>query len=367
MKLNSLPRIRLAQLPTPLQELPNLTKALKGPRIFVKRDDLTGLAFGGNKTRKLEFLMGEAVQQNADCIVTHAGFHSNWLTQAAAAARKVEMKIFMVKTGPRNGYEPEEYDGNHLLHFLAGAVMKVVRPEDVASAVEEMAAQLKAAGHRPFLLREMGSTPPGVAGYVNFIRELDLQIGELGLSPKYLVHTTGAGGTQAGLIIGAKAFHTGIRIIGSTSGSRTAAEQTPKVLGLVRESLQHLEMDLQVGTEDIVIYDQYADGYGYATEKKAEAVRMAAELEGLFLDPVYTASSMACLIDLARKGFFRKDETVIFLHSGGSAALFAYKEPLRAFMEGKKSPWTIPPWSPDSPLTPPSPPKSGERGRVRGR
>jgi L-cysteate sulfo-lyase len=228
-----------------------------------------------------------------------------------------------------------------------GAVIKVVRPEKVAAAIEETAAVLQAAGHRPFVLWEMGSTPPGVAGYINFIRELDSQISELGLDPRYLVHTTGAGGTQAGLIIGTKAFTTGIRVIGSTSGSKTTAEQGPKVLNLIKESLQYLDMDLKVGTEDIVIYDTYADGYGYATEKKAEAVRMLAELEGLLLDPVYTASSMACLIDLARKGFFKKDEVVIFLHTGGSAALFAYKEPLRAFGEGKKTPWTIPPWSPD--------------------
>jgi L-cysteate sulfo-lyase len=347
MKLNTLPRIRLANLPTPLQELPNLTKALKGPRIFVKRDDLTGLAFGGNKTRKLEYLMGEAVQQKADCIVTHAGFHSNWLTQAAAAARKLGMKIYMVKTGPHDGYDPDEYDGNHLLHFLTGADIKAVRPEKVAAAVEETAAELRAAGHRPFILREMGSTPPGVAGYVNFFMELSAQTADLGLNVDYLIHTTGAGGTQAGLIIGAKAFSTGIKIIGATSGSRTIAEQTPKVFNLIRESLKFLDMDAKVGMEDILVYDNYADGYGYATEKKAEAVRMLAESEGLFLDPVYTASSMACLIDLCRKGFVKKDDVVVFLHTGGSAALFAYKEPLRAFGQGKKIPWTIPPWSPD--------------------
>jgi len=347
MKLNSLPRIRLANLPTPLQELPNLSKALKGPRIFVKRDDLTGLAFGGNKTRKLEYLMGEAVQQKADCIVTYAGFHSNWLTQSAAAARKLGMKIFMVKTGPHDGYDPEEFDGNHLLHFLAGASMKVVRPERVAAAVEETAAELRAAGHRPFILQEMGSTPSGVAGYVNFFIELIGQTSDLSLSLDYLVHTTGAGGTQAGLIIGAKAFHTGIKVIGSTSGSRTVAEQTPKVFNLIQESLKLMDMDVRIDREDIVIYDSYADGYGYATEKKAEAVKMLAELEGLFLDPVYTASSMACLIDLCRKGFLKKEDTVLFLHTGGSAALFAYKEPLRAYRQGKKIPWTVPPWSPD--------------------
>jgi L-cysteate sulfo-lyase len=347
MKLSTLPRIRLASLPTPLQELPNLTRAMKGPRILVKRDDLTGLAFGGNKTRKLEYLMGEAVQHKADCIVTHAGFHSNWLTQAAAAVRKLGMEIYMVKTGPHDGYDPHDYDGNHLLHFLAGANIKVVRPEKVTAAVEETAAELRAAGHRPFILREMGSTAPGVAGYVNFFIELISQISDLNLSVNYLVHTTGAGGTQAGLIIGAKAFNTGIQVIGSTSGSKTTSEQTPKVFNLMKESLQYLEMDVKVAVEDIVIHDNYADGYGYATKKKAEAVKMLAELEGLFLDPVYTATSMACLIDLCRKGFFKKDHVVVFLHTGGSAALFAYKEPLRAFGQGKKIPWTIPPWSPD--------------------
>jgi L-cysteate sulfo-lyase len=320
---------------------------MKGPRIWVKRDDLTGLAFGGNKTRKLEYLMGEAIKHKADCIVTHAGFHSNWLTQTAAAARKLGMEIYMVKTGPHDGYDPDDYDGNHLLHFLAGANMKVVRPEKVAATVEETAAELRAAGRRPFILREMGSTAPGVAGYVNFFIELISQISDLNLSVNYLIHTTGAGGTQAGLIIGAKAFNTGIQVIGSTSGSKTTSEQTLNIFNLIKESLQYLEMDVKVGVEDIVVHDNYADGYGYATEKKAEAVRMLAELEGLYLDPVYTASSMACLIDLCRNGFFTKDHVVVFLHTGGSAALFAYKEPLRAFGQGKKIPWTIPPWSPD--------------------
>jgi L-cysteate sulfo-lyase len=348
MKLSSLPRVRLAHLPTPLQELPNLTKALKGPRIFVKRDDLTGLALGGNKTRKLEYLMGEAVQQKADYIVTSAGFHSNWCTQTAAAARKLGMKIFLIKTGPYDGYEPEDYDGNHLLHLLAGAKIKVVLPEKVSAAVEETVAELRSAGHRPFVLAEMGSTPPGVAGYVNFVLELATQAIQSGLNVKYLVHTTGAGGTQAGLVIGTKAFHTEIGVIGSTSGSRSRTDQVTRVSNLINESLKFLEMDVRIGMEDIIVYDQYAgDGYGYATERKAEAVKMLAELEGLFLDPVYTASSMACLIDLARRGFFQKDDVVVFLHTGGSAALFAYKGPLRAFIQGKKLPWTIPPWSPD--------------------
>ena len=142
MKLSTLPRVRLANLPTPLQELPNLSRALKGPRIFVKRDDMTGLAFGGNKTRKLEYLMSEALQNKADYIVTGAGFHSNWCTQTAAAARRLGMKVVLIKSGPKEGYDPEEYDGNHLLHFLQGAEIKLVRPEDAERAEQEMMEEL---------------------------------------------------------------------------------------------------------------------------------------------------------------------------------------------------------------------------------
>ncbi len=347
MQLNKLPRVRLAHLPTPLQELPNLTRALNGPRIFVKRDDLTGIGFGGNKTRKLEYLMGQAVAEGADFIVTSAGFHSNWLTQAAAAARKLGMGAFLVKTGPRKDYDPEEYDGNHLLHFLTGAKIKVVRPEDVDETVGAAVAELKSAGHRPFVLAEMGSTPTGVAGYVNFILELAYQTSQKGLTINYLFHTTGAGGTQAGLVIGARIFQTGLRIIGSTSGSRAREEQMDRVSRLIDESLNFLGIQIAIGAKDIIVHDEYAGGgYGYATEKKAEAVKMAAELEGIFLDPVYTASSMACLIDLARKGFFKKEEVAVFLHTGGSPALFAYKGPLRAFIQGDPFPWTVPPWAP---------------------
>lgn len=146
MALSNLLRIRLSHLPTPLHELPNLTKLLKGPRIFIKRDDMTGLALGGNKTRKLEYLMADAISKQADTIVTGAGFHSNWCTQAAAAARQLGMKIVLIKKGPVEDYDPETYDGNHLLHFLMGAEIKVVRPEDEARVYEQTMERLKENG-----------------------------------------------------------------------------------------------------------------------------------------------------------------------------------------------------------------------------
>lgn len=347
MNFINLPRIRLAHLPTPLQELPRLAKALKGPRIYVKRDDLTGLAFGGNKTRKLEYLMGEAVRQGADYIVTGAGFHSNWCTQTAAAARKLGMKVVLVKYGPKDGYDPEDYDGNHLLHFLSGAEIKTVKPEHAQRVEEETMETLKVAGHRPYRLMATGSTPLGVAGHVNCLLELMAQMVDRGLKVDYLVHATGSGGTQAGLIIGAKAFNTQIKVIGSTTGSRSRENAVENVGNIIDESLRVLGFNLEITADDIVVHDRYAgEGYGFMTEAKAEAIKILAETEGIFLDPVYTSSAMACLIDLCRKGFFRREEAVVFFHTGGTPALFPYKAPLKAYEYGKKFPWIIPPWHP---------------------
>jgi len=349
VKLGVLPRVKLANLPTPLQELPNLTKTLGGPRIFVKRDDLTGLAFGGNKTRKLEYLMADALKHKADYIVTSAGFQSNWLTQSVAAARRLGMKVAIIKSGPKEGYEPESCDGNHLLHFLMGAEIKVVRPENRGRAVEETNEELKIAGHRPYPLTATGSTPTGVVGYMNAVLELLSQAVDMGINIDYIVHTTGSGGTQAGLVIGAKAFSTGIRVIGSTTGSSSKDRQIEKVSSLIDESLKFLQLDVSIDEDDVTVYDQYAgEGYGFMTEGKAEAIKLTAETEGMLLDPVYTASSMACLIGLCGQGFFKSDDLVVFLHTGGQAALFPYRDPLGAFALGKKPPWTIPPWSPSA-------------------
>ena len=287
MRLSALPRVRLAALPTPLQELPNLTSALKGPRIFVKRDDMTGLALGGNKTRKLEFIMGEAVAAKANYIVTSAGFHSNWCTQTAAAARKLGMKTVLVKKGPEDGYDPQEYDGNQLLHFLMGAEIRTVRPENVEKAQEEEMEKLRKKGCRPYLLTATGSTPPGVAGYITCMVELFSQAVEREIGVNYLVQASGSGGTQAGLIMGSKAFDTNIRIVGSTTGSHSKLEQIANVSKLIRESQEFLEIDIKIAEEDIVVYDEYAGpGYGFMTQGKAEAIRIAAETEGIFLDPV---------------------------------------------------------------------------------
>lgn len=352
MRLNSLPRVKLANLPTPLQELHNLTKVLKGPRIFAKRDDMTGLAFGGNKTRKLEYLMADTIANKADYIVTGAGFHSNWCTQATAAACKLGVKIVLIKTGPKDDYKPEEYDGNHLLHILMGAEIKVVRPENFKRVLDDTVESLKEEGHRPYILSDAGSTPLGVAGYISAMFELESQAMNLGVDFDYLIHATGSGGTQAGLIIGAKALNLDMKIIGASTGGRTADQQAENVYKIISESSKALNLNIGVNKEDVIVKDEYAGGgYGFMSKEKIEAVRIVAESDGLILDPVYTSTSMACLIDLCRKGFLTKKDSVVFLHTGGSAALFPYKECFKAYALEEALPWIIPSWSPFSEKT----------------
>lgn len=349
MILSSLPRVRLSSLPTPLEDMANLSKMLGGPRVLVKRDDLTGLAFGGNKARKLEYLMADALRQGANYIVTGAGFHSNWCTQAAAAARRLGMKVVLVKSGPRDDYDPKEYDGNHLLHFLMGADIRVVRPENSRALTGKIMEELKAEGHRPYYMPVGGSTPLGAAGYANAILELVSQSVDMGIKIDYLIHATGSGGTQAGLITGAKAMNSGIEIVGITTGGRGGDRQAENVLGLVDKTKEFLKVDSKITEDDVIVFDKYAgEGYGFMTEGKAEAIKVVAEEEGLFIDPVYTASAMAGLIDLCREGFFKKGETVVFLHTGGAVALYPYKMSLKAYSLGEGLPWTIPEWSPEA-------------------
>jgi L-cysteate sulfo-lyase len=350
MRLDDLPRIKLANLPTPLQELTNLAKVLKGPRIFIKRDDLTGLAFGGNKTRKLEFLIADAINKKADYLVTGAGFQSNWCTQVVAAANKVGMKTILVKNGPREDYEEDFYDGNHLLQFLQGAEIKIVRPENQQEVEAATIEKLNSGGYKPYHLTAAGSTPLGVAGYVEAIPELLRQSVEMQVNIDYIVHASGSGGTQAGLLIGGKAFNSNIKILGVSPGLPTKYPTIDIVFDIIEQSLDFLQVNAKITRDDIVINDQYAgESYGTITAAKAEAIKLVAETEGIFLDPVYTASAMACLIDLCRQKYFKPWNVVVFLHSGGSAALFPYKKPLENYVKGEAFSWTIPPWSPYSP------------------
>lgn len=344
MQIGKLPRIRLANLPTPLQKMPNLSMRLGGPKLFIKRDDLTGLAFGGNKIRKLEFIMADAKGKGADVIIAGIqGFQSNFLTQTAAAARKLGMDVVLVKSGPEDNYDPQKYDGNHLLHFLLGADIRV-RIREHTSKLEEIAEKLEKEGRNPYIIPHAGSTPLGTAGYANAMLELLSQAVEKGLKIDYIVHGTSSAGTQAGLVLGAKALNTGIKVLG-ISVSEATETIAKRVSELVNDSAQLLGIDLPVGKEDVTVIGGYAkEGYGVINEEKVEAIKLMAQTEGIFLDPVYTGTAMAGLIDLVRNGYFEKKDNVVFIHTGGTPALFPYKGPIKSFMKSKELLWTIPPW-----------------------
>ena len=346
MNLGSIPRVKLANLPTPLQKLTNLSKELGGPTIYIKRDDLTGLAFGGNKARKLEYLMGEAQNQNADYIVTGAGYQSNWCTQTAAASKKLGMDIVLIKKGPYEDYEGEDWDGNHLLHRLYGAEIKVVESESYETAVEETMQTLKNKGHKPYYIPIGGSTPLGAAGYLNAILELTYQATRMNTKLDYLVHGTGSGGTLAGSILGAKTFNPGMHVLGIAVDEKTVESHVKKVKKIIDESIEYYQLSYKPKLDDIQIISGYArDGYGYVTKQKIDAVKILAETEGVCIDPVYTGTAMAGLIDLIKNGKFNKRDNIVFIHTGGAVALFPYKEPIKAHLSKSQFPWEKPQWS----------------------
>jgi L-cysteate sulfo-lyase len=348
MRFSEFPRANIATLPTPIQFLKNLTETLDGPEIWIKRDDLTGLAFGGNKARKLEYIMGDALEKKADVIITGAGFQSNWCTQTVAASKKLGLDTYLVKKAPKEDFDTIEWDGNHLLHHLMGAHVKTVKPDEFDITIKKIIEQIKAEGKKPYYIPIGGSDPTGASAYMNAVLELTYQANEKGLHFNSLIHATGSGGTQAGLVMGAKAFNTGIEIIGAAVGWTRKNEQIEKVRRIVNDAKEKYDLDFQLKDEDIVVYDEYVEGgYGFMSEKKLEAVQLLAETEGIMLDPVYTATAMACLIDLVRKGKFTKKDKIIFLHTGGAVALFPYKEPIKAYLQNETLPWIKPEWSPD--------------------
>jgi L-cysteate sulfo-lyase len=207
---------------------------------------------------------------------------------------------------------------------------------------------LKELGHNPYYIPVGGSVPLGAAGYLNAMLELMYQSASEGLQFDYLVHATGSGGTQAGLVMGAKAFNTKIKVIGAAVGYGEKRDQVEKVSRIIDESRETFQLDFNYTSEDVTVYNEYVGGgYGYVSEMKLEAVKLLAQTEGIMIDPVYTATSMACLIDLVREGEFNKDQNIVFLHTGGAVALYPYKEPIRNYLTEGIIPWKIPDWSPN--------------------
>lgn len=324
MNLEKLARVSLADLPTPIDELPRLSQELGGPLLLVKRDDQTGLATGGNKTRKLEFLMADALAQKADVVVTAGAAQSNHCRQTAAAAARVGLDCALVL----GGEPPPTPNGNLLLDLLLGAEIHWTGPDRRGERLEEVADQLRAAGRRPYIIPYGGSNAVGAIGYVAAMVELCQQLAaRMWADIDRIVFASSSGGTQAGLAVGARALGFGGQIIGIGIDKGEAGDDPYPVhlARLANAMAAHVALEADFTPDEFIVNQNYlGEGYGVVGELEREAIRLAARLEGLLLDPVYTGRAMGGLIDMIRRGEIGPDETVLFWHTGGTPALFAY-------------------------------------------
>ena len=311
-----LSRLNFAHLPTPIETLPGLSEALGGPRLLIKRDDQTGLAFGGNKTRKLEFLVAEARDQGAKTLISGGALQSNHCRQTAAAAARFGFKCILVLTGEK----PQLPSGNLLLDELFGAeVVHVAERKDRDRILQETFDRAGKEEMKPYLVPYGGSNATGALGYAFAMKELM----EQNVQADWIVFATSSGGTHAGLLLGQRVFGYKGKVLGiSVDESEEWLKQ--HVSELASLASEKLGKRIEFTPGEVLVNANYCSaGYGVLTEQEREAIRLFATCEGLLLDPVYTGRAAAGMIDLIRKGFFKKDETLLFLHTGGQPALFA--------------------------------------------
>jgi L-cysteate sulfo-lyase len=328
MLLSRFPRVRLCHSPTPLEPMANLSNALAGPNLFVKRDDCTGLATGGNKTRKLDFLMGDAIERGADCVVTQGAVQSNHVRQTAAAATRLNLGCYvLLERRVPNVAATYETTGNVFLDRLFGAEIRFCKTGgDMNAAAEALGEELAGQGRKPYVIPGGGSNATGALGYVSCALEMLVQANDMGLRIDHVVHATGSAGTQAGLVVGLEGCNSGIHVHGiSVRNPRDKQQQV--VHELAQKTAMHVGIKGGISKDAVRVEDAYVGpGYGQPTAGMVEAIELLAHSEGILLDPVYSGKGMAGLIDMVRQGRFRTDENIVFLHTGGSTALFAYEE-----------------------------------------
>lgn len=329
MRLAAIPRHPLTSLPTPLHRARNLEAALgeRCPRIYLKRDDLTGLAFGGNKARKLEYLLADAVAMGATTLVTEGAAQSNHARMTAAAAAIAGLRAVLVLDA-RNG---AEVAGNLLLDHLLGAEVRVVADKIArVAAMERIEDELRAAGERPYVIPTGGSIPLGAVGYVAMVPELLAQLMTVGETPTRLYFASSSQGTQAGLVVGARACAAPFAVVG-IAVEHPVADLIATGTALAKATAELIELDETFDETDVVIADGFVgEGYGKPTPEGMAAIRLLARTEAVFLDPVYTGKAMAGLIAAVRSGQLEADGSVLFLHTGGGPSLFAQGSLLRA-------------------------------------
>jgi len=328
-RIDALPRVRLAHLPTPLEPCPRLSDALGGPEIWIKRDDLTGLAFGGNKTRQLEFLFADVLAQGADTVVAGAYTQSNWCRQMTAAARKLGLEVALVLL---HGEKGPALQGNLLLDRLMGADVTVVEldtMERLTPLLETKAQELERAGRKPYVVAPFSIEKQalGAIGYVNAALELDAQLDAAGIDPDY-VCLCGANMTPGGLALGLKALGRSARLM-NIAPIRWSEARAVDIARIANAAAERLGLEVTIDPEEIDNHDEYiGERYGLVTDGGREALRLLAQTEAVILDPVYSSKAMAGLIDQVRQGRIGRGERVVFIHTGGTPALFAYAQDL---------------------------------------
>jgi D-cysteine desulfhydrase family pyridoxal phosphate-dependent enzyme len=315
--MRTIPRIRIALLPTPVEALPRLSAELGGPTILVKRDDLTGLAFGGNKTRKLDYLLAEAQANGAHTIITAGAAQSNHCRQTAAACARLNFDCILVLSGER----PSTATGNLLLDQLFNTEIIWTSYEERNQMLQFTFQNAWKVGRRPYVIPYGGSNTTGATAYVYAVQELIAQQ----YQPDWIVFASSSGGTQAGLVAGAKLFGFKGKVLG-ISVDEPEGELKERVASLSTATTEALGEKTDILAQDILVIDSYIGaGYGIMGASEIEAIRLFARTEGLLLDPVYTGRAAAGMIDLIRRGYFKSDETVLFWHTGGTPAIFSDK------------------------------------------
>jgi D-cysteine desulfhydrase len=328
MNLAQFPRRRYTNGKTPIEKLSRLCEKLNGPALYIKRDDLLGLTAGGNKTRKLEFVLADALAQGADTLITCGAVQSNHcrLTAAAAVAEGIKCRLVLEERVP-DSYHPQA-TGNNLLYHLLGVEKLTVVPadSDMTAAMQKEADEVTAGGGKPYIIPGGASFPVGALGYVACAEEILGQLFEMGLKIDCVVTPSGSAGTHAGLLIGFWANNSNIPVIG-VNVRRPKDVQENNVYKLVGETAKLLGLKDEIPRSAVTCFDQYVGpGYSLPTPEMVEAVKLLCRTEGILLDPVYSGKAMAGLLDLIEKGYFKKDQNVLFVHTGGAPAIYAYAD-----------------------------------------
>jgi D-cysteine desulfhydrase len=330
MNLSQFPRRRYTEGPTPIEFLPRFTEAIGGPDIYIKRDDLLGLTAGGNKTRKLEFLVADALEQKADTLITCGAVQSNHcrLTLAAAVKEGLKCRLVLEERVP-GSYNPDASGNNFLFRLLGVEKIEIVAAgSDMGSAMEKVADDLAKEGRRGYIIPGGGSNAIGATGYVSCAQEIQTQLFEKGLNIDRLCVASGSAGTHAGLLTGFLGCNMNIPIVG-IGVSRDPEDQDPLVHKVAVETAARVGVNQEIPRDAVVTFgDYWRPKYSVPNQKMVEAVNIMAKTEGILLDPVYTGKAMAGMIDLCRKGYFKKGEKVLYVHTGGSPALYAYINPI---------------------------------------